>query len=242
MKPLIFFPLLAFLLGVFVSIFLFIDWLRHGRRPWFLLLWAVALFLFYWFQVPVVLTNLGVVIVVANFNLFFALTFPITFLSLILIFLGVLEITKTPIGKWVKGALVLWLLSSIIFFVWQFVANEGIIKTYSLPLVGNLVFYLPIRILIIGTLLRWLLKTGTKTILGYLGAIGVIGESVLGIVRNVLILKSVLFYPPEFWYVVLSGLKIFFMLQTFSIFLISFGFLFLHRMYYRSRTAPEGKS
>jgi len=229
------FPLFALALGALVSICLLVEWLRHGRRPWFLLLWALALFLMYWFQVPVILTNLGKVITVTDFNLFFALTLPTTFLALILIYLGVVEITRFQLKRQTKVLLFLWFLSSILFFAYQFIVNEGIIRTYAPPLVGNLVFYLPIRIFIIAILVRWLFGPARKTLLGYMGAAGVIGESVLGGVCNILILKNVLTYPPEFWYVVLSGLKIFFVLQTFSIIAVALGFFFLHRMYYGTR-------
>src|SRR3989338_11500205 len=88
------FPGVAFVLGLLVSAYLFIEWLRHHRRPWFLLYWALALFLMYWFQVPVILTNLGKTIVQSEFNFFFAITFPITFVALILIYLGVLDAIK----------------------------------------------------------------------------------------------------------------------------------------------------
>ncbi len=229
------FPALAFILGIIASIYLFVEWLRHGKRPWFLLLWSLALFLMYWFQIPVILTNLGRVITVTSFNLFFAITLPITFLALILMYLGVAEITGLQINRNKKTILFLWFMFSLLFFAWQFIVNEGIIKTHALPLVGNIVFYIPLRLLIIVASARWLMKPESQTTFGIIGATAVAGESIIGLIRNVLIIKNVLAYPPEYWYIVLSGLKIFFLLQTLSILLLVAGFFFLHLSYYRTR-------
>lgn len=223
------FPLLALILGIIVSFCLFFDWLKCKGRPRFLLWWALALFLMYWFQVPTILAKFGKVLTVTEFNFFFALTLPITFLALMFVYLGVVGITKVNLGKGVKLLLAAWFILSVIFFAYQFVSNGGIIKTYALPLVGNLAFYIPIRLLIALTIIRWLFKSDFKTILQILGASGIILESALGIFRNFLILKNVLAYPPEYWYVVLSGLDIFFILQSFSVIFAALGFLFLHK-------------
>ncbi|GEM_PF-6302158 len=233
MRLLVLFPLLTLVLSVILSLRLFVDWFKHGRRPWFLLFWSLSLFLMYWFLVPLIFTGLGKVITVTDFNLFFALTLPVTFLALIFVYIGVLEITGAVLKKNTKIILFFYFLLSLLFFAYQFILNDGIIKTYALPLIGNLAFYLPLRILIVSAVIGWLVKPGPKTLNGYLGAFGIIGDGVLGGIRNILIVKNVLAYPPEFWYVVLSGMHSFFYLQIFSIVLIAFGFFFFHRMYYR---------
>lgn len=236
------FPGLAFVLGLIVSTFLFTEWLHHGRRPWFLFYWGLALFLMYWFQVPVVLTNLGQVIVQSDFNFFFSITLPITFVALILIYWGVLDIAQIRLTRRLTIAFLVWFLFAVAFFAQQFIAQGGVIQTYALPLVGNFGFYLPIRTLIIVTLLWWLWKAHDKTMFGVLGASAVIAESVLGLTRNFLIVKNVLAYPPEFWYIVLAGLDIFFILQTASIILLAVGFVFFHLRQFQGRLfQPPGK-
>ncbi|OGZ61004.1 MAG: hypothetical protein A2919_00700 [Candidatus Spechtbacteria bacterium RIFCSPLOWO2_01_FULL_43_12] len=218
------FPGLAFVLGLLASMYLFAEWVRYHRRPHFSLYWALALFLMYWFQVPVILSNLGKTIVQSEFNFFFAITFPITFVALVFIYLGVLDAIKfqmRPITKLLFGA---WVISALIFFVQQFIVQDGVIQNHVLPLVGNIAFYGPIRTLIILTLVFWLRNTKNKALYGILGALAIIGESVIGLVRNFLIIKNVIQYPPEFWYIVLSGLDIFFILQTASIILLVAGF------------------
>lgn len=231
------YPALALMLGILLSIYLFAVWLRHpSRRPKFLLFWALALFLMYWFQVPVILTNLGRQATITNFNLFFAITFPITFLALSLIYLGALDVLNLKMRPNSKRLFFLWFLSAIAFFAYQFIVQQGVIQTYTLPLVGNLAFYVPIRILIILTLIGWI-RRGGGSIYGLFGAAGIIGESILGLTRNFLIVKNVLAYPPEFWYVALTNLKIFFILQSTSIILLAIGFFFFHQEYHCKETS-----
>ena len=85
----------ALVLGIIVSIYFVIWWWQHrdGRHALSLLYWAIALFLFYWFQVPAILAGFGRVVTVTDFNLFFTLTFPITFVALILVYVGILSIS-----------------------------------------------------------------------------------------------------------------------------------------------------
>ncbi|KKT29277.1 MAG: hypothetical protein UX18_C0038G0009 [Candidatus Azambacteria bacterium GW2011_GWC2_45_7b] len=233
-------PALALILGVFLSAYLVKQWVGHPteRRPRFFLFWAAALFLMYWFQIPMILANLGRAIRVKDFNLFFALTLPIAFLALVFLYIGLVDILEIRLKSSTKFLLTGYFLAAVIFFAYHFIARGGIIETYSLPLIGNLVFYLPIRLLIIFVLAKWLMGRPTAPNLdSILGAAGIMGESVLGIIRNILIIKNVLAYPPEFWYVVLVNLRIFFILQIASLFLLILGIFFLHREYCRRQSA-----
>lgn len=230
------YPALALVLGIASSVYLFTAWVRHPKkRPTFLLFWASALFLVYWFQVPVILTNLGWTTTITSFNFFFAITLPVTFLALSLIYWGVLDVLRIQLQPRSKHLFLIWTFCAILFFAYHFIVRQGIIDTYALPLIGNLAFYLPIRVLIIFTLIGWIARTKSKNRQGVIGASFVIGESLLGISRNFLVTKYVLTYPPQFWYVVLTNLKIFFILQTASIIFLVFGFFFLHRMYHRNK-------
>ncbi|MBI1956850.1 MAG: hypothetical protein HYS44_00095 [Candidatus Niyogibacteria bacterium] len=230
-------PALALTLGVLTSVYFVVQWWRQrdGRRERALLLWALALFLMYWFQVPAILSGLGKTITVTDFNLFFALTFPITFLALIFIYIGILQISGIRLGKKQMLALSAWFLAAILFFAYQFIVNKGVIQTYLLPLMGNL-FYIFIRALIVFTVIRLLIRPEMQTRVGILGAAAIVTESILGLARNFFIIDQVLTYPPQFWYLAIASSQFFFVTQTLSIILLVFGFYFLHRLY---RGSPE---
>jgi len=224
-------PSAALALGVAASVYLFVWWIRHrkegGKR--FVLFWALSLFFFYWFQVPAILVGFGRTITVTDFNFFFALTFPITFLALILIFLGILGATGLRISGRKYALFFAWFGAAIAFFADQFIVGEGIIQTYSLPLVGNIIFYLPIRIMIIILLARWLFRQESKTTFGVLGSVSIIAESVLGLTRNFIVIKNVLAYPPQFWYPAMTSSNFFLITQAVSVILLALGFYFFHR-------------
>lgn len=220
--------------GVSTSIYLLAMWFRHAvPRPRFLVLWAAALFLHYWFQVPAILVGWGRQITVTNFNLFFAITLPITFVALVLLYAGLLEIFGMRPAPRAKRLFYGWVIGAFVFFAWYFIRHGGVIETYSMPIVGNLAFYLPIRILIFVPLVRWLFRPGPKTAGVALGAAALGGANLLGLVRNILVVRTVLAYPPDFWYVALGALRIFSILQTLGIILTIVGFYFLCRSWRR---------
>lgn len=228
-------PSLAFVFGLTASIYLVVwRWLHksdaHARA---LLFWAISLLLMYWFQVPAVLVGLGITITVTDFNLFFALSFPVTFLALMLLYLGVLQIKQIALSRKKKMLLFMWFAAAIIFFAYYFIINKGIIETYVLPLGGNIVFYMPMRLMIIAAAVKLLLRPEMRTPAGISGMAAVIGESVLGLARNVFIINKVLLHPPQFWYSVISDSQFFFITQALSIIMLAFGFFFLHLVCHR---------
>ncbi len=230
-------PALALFFGVISSVYFLVLWWRHcsERHARAYLYWALALLFFYWFQVPAILVSLGKTVTVTDFNLFFALTFPITFLALMLVYLGVVRMFGFEISKSKKIILGIWFVTAIIFFAYQFILQQGIIQTYALPLGGNIAFYIPIRIVIILSILKLFYETNLKKALLIPGALGVIAESVLGLARNVFIIINVLKYQPQEWYLVIASSKFFFITQTMSILLLVFGFYFLQQAYHRAR-------
>jgi len=193
----------------------------------------------FWFQVPLILTSMGRVVTVTDFNFFFAITFPITFLALILVYAGICDILGIHFKPRTNKLFIGWFVFAVLFFSYHFIVNAGIIKTYALPLGGNIFFYPLIRTLIILTLLKWLVRPGVKTAVGVMGAMILVAESVIGLYRNFLVVKTVLAYPPAFWYLAMAELKIFFTLQTVSVILLAAGFFFLHRMYCRTKTGAK---
>ena len=227
-------PSLALTLGILTSGYFIVQWLQHRdeRHMNALISWALALFLIYWFQVPAILIGFGKIITVTSFNLFFTLTFPITFLALILVYVGILQISGTKLGKKQKIIFLIWFFSAIIFFGYHFILNEGVIQTYLLPLGGNIAYYLVIRVLIIFALIRLLYRVEMQTLYGVLGAGALITEGFLGLVRNFFIIDRVLTYPPQFWYFSIAKSQFLFTTQTMSIILLVVGFYFLHLLYH----------
>ena len=238
----------ALVLGIAASAYFLIWWRRHRgeRHARALLFWSIALFLFYWFQVPAILAGFGKVVTVTDFNLFFALTFPMTFLALIMVYLGILQIWGGGGGRVRVGEtgimstrskilFFVWFVFAITFFAYYFIVRKGIIDTFAFPFVGNLALYLPLRILIIFTAVKLIFRPELRTAYGVLGCAGIISESILGIMRNFFVIKTVLAYPPQFWYVAMTGSQFFFITQTISIILLVCGFYFLHLAYHRLR-------
>ena len=187
----------------------------------------------FWFQVPAILARVGEAVTVTDFNLFFTLTFPITFLALLLVYIGILQISGIELGKKQKVVLWVWFLSAVLFFAYHFILNKGVIQTYLLPLGGNIVFYSVIRTLIILTMLRLLYRAEMRNFYGFVGAGAIIVEGVLGLARNFFIIKQVLTYPPQFWYFAIAESRFFFVTQAFSIIFLVVGFSFLHLLYHR---------
>ncbi|MEK9194279.1 MAG: hypothetical protein AAB884_00525 [Patescibacteria group bacterium] len=231
----IFLPALALVSGILASIYLLVEWYKHKERLRFPLLWAIALFLMYWFQLPVILNNSGKVVTATNFNLFFAITLPIVWIAIFLVYLGSLSVLGFNLKRSQKTIIAIWFLAALLFFGYNFIINEGVISSYAFPIVGNIVFYLPLHLLIIAAFFRRFFQPlHGKKLIFFFGSLAIVGASVLGIIRNFIILKSVLAYPPQFWYLVLTSQKVFFALQTSSIILLVLGFFLLHHWHYKS--------
>src|SRR3989344_2841961 len=127
------YPALALVLGVLTSIYLFVAWFRHPKkRPAFILYCSAGLFLMYWFQVPIILTNLGRTTTITAFNFFFAVTFPVTFLALAMIYWGVLDALNIRLNRMLKVLFLAWLLSAAAFFAYHFIIYYGVISTHNL--------------------------------------------------------------------------------------------------------------
>lgn len=190
----------------------------------------------YWFQVPAILTGLGKTITVTGFNLFFTLTFPITFLALAMFYLGILLISGKKLSARKEIFFLVWFAAATLFFAYFFITRGGVIDTYIMPLAGNILLYLPIRLLIIFAAIRLLFHAEIRSVCGIIGVAGVAGESILGLMRNLFVVKTVLVYPSSFWYVALSNSRFFFVTQAASIIFLAVGFYFLHKAYCRLRS------
>ena len=164
----IFLSALAIILGVATSVYFFISWWRHRdkKKPLALLYWAIALFLMYWFQAPAIFVSFGKSITVTDFNFFFALTLPITFLALILVYSGLIRLAGINLNQKYKILFAVWFLIAVLFFGYHFFIKGGIIKDYLLPIAGNVAFYVPIRILIIVTVLKLFCRPGLMNVYG----------------------------------------------------------------------------
>lgn len=233
--PLFIFSIAVLTLGVVIGLYLLLEWFRHGRRYKFPLYWAIGLFLFYWFQIPYILANAGVRFTVTDFNLFYALTLPTIFGGLMLIYLGILSILQPPNIKKIKFWLSLWLAACFLFFFYYFVIKGGVIDNHSSVFVVNLLFFVPARLLILFALWRWLRRQSwQKTKMTIFGIALMMGWAVMGIAGNVLAIKRLLAYPPQFWFIALAEFQLIFILQSTSMFLLILGFLLVHKNCFRN--------
>ena len=67
-----------------------------------------------------------------------------------------------------------------------------------------------------------------------IGIVLMMGWAVMGIVGNVLAIKRLLAYPPQFWFIALAQFELMFLLQSVSMLLLILGFLFVHKNCFRN--------
>lgn len=219
--------MLALALGTAGSLCLFIEWLVHKRKYQFLLLWSIGLLLQYLFQIPAILSNLGKRFTLTDFNPFFSLTLSLSFLGLILIYLGILY----AVGRAWKTCmhLVIWFASIAILYSFMFYNHR--IFTSDIPtFITSFLFYFPLYALILHALWKWYrkhdwIKTGLTTV----GIVMLAIAAVIGIVKGLVFLREGLAYPPYFWFVPSSSSRFVFVSQSLEVISFVLGFLFVHK-------------
>lgn len=234
-NPTFYLSLAVLVIGILGGLYLFLEWLRHGRQHKFPLLWGNGLLLLYWFQIPFILVNAGVRFTITDFNFFYAFALPTTFGGLVLVYLGILSVLQPPNSKKIKFWLSLWFVACILFFFYYFVIKGGIITDYSSVFIVNLLFFVPARLLILFALWEWLrLQSWEKTKMTIMGIVLMISWAIMGIAGNVFAVKRLLAYPPQFWFIALLEFKPMFLLQAISLLLLVLGFIFVHRNCFRN--------
>ncbi len=226
-NPEFYLSLLALVLGTAGSVYLFIEWIVHKRKYQFLLLWSIGLLLQYLFQIPAILSNLGKGFILTDFNAFFSLTLSLSFLGLLLIYLGILY----AIGRARKThrRLVIWF--GIIAILYSFMFYDHRIFTSDTPtLITAFLFYLPLYGLILHALWKWHRQQDwIKTRLTTVGILMLAIAAAIGIVKSYVFLWGGLAYPPAFWFIPSSSSQPMFVLQSLEIISFVLGFLCVHR-------------
>ena len=223
-----YFSLVTLVIGVIGGLYLFIHWLRH-RKHKFSLLWAIGLFLLYWFQVPFILANAGVRFTVTNFNLFYSITLPLVFLGTILIYLGILSVSPFKNQKRVNLYLFLWFVLSALVFAYYFIFQVGY-STRLFQFGPTLVFFLPLYLLILSALWRWYRRQDfSKTKSTSIGLIAITLSILLKIGGSLIAISRMLAYPPEFWFIALTDFDTLFFLEALNTLLLLTGFFLVHK-------------
>jgi hypothetical protein len=225
----------ALLIGILGGLYFFCEWLRHKHASAFF--WALGLFCLFLFQIPAILGDAGVRFVLTQFNLFFAVSFPISFFGLIMIYFGILSLTE-PFPRNAYLVFSVWFSASLLFFTKYFFLNQTV--TSHWPLYGAiLLFFLPVHILNLWALFSFSIANQCPRNCPYMLGITALTLSLLcGIGRNIVLLKWFATYPPAFWFLALQP-EILFWLQISGSVLLLAGFLLLHR-YLKAgpRTSP----
>lgn len=215
------------------------SWLHRGTpHARAAILWATALFLMFWGQIPAILIGFGEVIVVNDFNLFFALTFPATLLALVFLYAGVRRIAGRPISQTTQRMLVGWFIVALAYFMVTFVVRGGVIESYASLIIG-VAFFMLLRLYIIKGIWGMIRSEEIRGRDGMLGAGLLITEAFVGLSRNVALIDSFLSRPPQYWYVGLARSPIFFIAMTASIVLLVAGFYYLHVSFLRHASSSR---
>ncbi|MBU6500227.1 MAG: hypothetical protein KGJ89_00110 [Patescibacteria group bacterium] len=217
----------ALLAGIGGGIYFLTEWLWHNRTYKFLLFWAIGLFCLFIFQIPTILTNAGRHLVLTDFNKFFSIIIPISFLALVSIYLGILSLVK-PVRKKVYISFTIWIIASLAYFGFYFWENN--VFTSRIPLYGMIIlFFLPIHILnLIAVSRLWAITASGKSVSYKTGLIFIVFALFCGLARNALFLYGFSVYPPAFWYLALQYPELFW-LQILGIIGVLTGFLLIHK-------------
>jgi len=238
-SPEFYLSLLALVLGAAGSLYLFIEWLVHKRKHQFLLLWSIGLLLQYLFQIPVILFNLGKGFILTDFNAFFSLTLSLSFLGLLLVYLGILY----AIGRARKTHIHLVVWFALIAILYSFVFYDYRIFTSDTPmLITAFLFYIPLYVLILYALWKWYRKDDwIKTRITTVGIIMLAIATVIGIVKSFVFLWGGLVYPPSFWFVPSSSSCFVFVSQSLEVISFVLGFLFVHKNCFKNSKLEAGE-
>lgn len=210
--------------GFACSAYLFYDWLKHGRSQPHVFLWAIGLVFFYPFLLPFVAAKFTESIVLSEWSVFFSATVPLVFLGWAFIYWGILQaksksqLLKPPIF------LVLWIVTSFIFYVFRFIPTPF---EKILSIVGIVVFFLAIHFLILWTLWGWF-RTAQQEAEHFWKKAGILvlaTATILSIARYLMILEGLLNFPQGFWFLTIATFDIGFILRSVVVILLAVGFL-----------------
>jgi len=222
------FSFLALIFGVFAGVYFFVNWLCRRRKCTFLVIWALALFLFYWFKIPNILSNAGLEITLTDFHGFFIGTAFIYFVAHIFIYLGIMFIEPGTYSERTGKLLILWSGLALVFFSAYFLI-EGL-EQYMPLWLSVLFFYLPIQFLILSALYRWFRRKEVFTTKRSLLGVFCMLLSIFSlIISSIFYLTQLLANPSMFWFAAVTFSYSNSLLQTLSTLLLVAGMLLVHK-------------
>lgn len=234
-----FLSLFSFGLGLLCSAYLFYEWLKHRRVHAFPLFWSVGLLIFNIFNVPTVWANIKPPINISDWIGFYTLTIPLVFLGWILIYIGVIHVRSLSEKHRLAERLFFgWFLASLIFYYFRFSLEPP--KGYILSFVGIMVFFLPIHILALISLWRWLRAKGKYIDRRIRAGIAVmIVALIVSVIRYFITINSLINYPPKYWFLSIISFDMVFILRNVVVVLLASGFFLVHKYYFFEDSKDE---
>ncbi|OGY99492.1 MAG: hypothetical protein A2945_01385 [Candidatus Liptonbacteria bacterium RIFCSPLOWO2_01_FULL_52_25] len=224
----LYFSLATLLLGIAGAGYLLLEWIHHRRERRFALLWSVGLFLLFWFQIPAILSHANQSFTLTDFNIFFSFAFPISFVGNLLIYAGILSVTRPSSPRRAITFVVWAAVATILFFF--FFANQNTISSRAPTFIFIFLFFMPLHILVLVELRRWWKSQELFTTRAcYLGIAVLMASYALGIFQNVFVLDRSLRFPPEFWFLAVADSSALFIMQSLGTLLLLVGFFFVHQ-------------
>lgn len=230
MDYLLYITILTLVSGFLGGLFLLIEWLRHQRRHFFIFAWACALFLLNWFQIPSILSELGITITYPDFNSLFLWSTQFNFLAYILIYFGIRSFSCNPIKK-VSSYLILsgWFFAGLVYYYLLYSGGRTIQSPWEL-IGGVLLFFIPIHILTLKLLFGTCLNKSQKySKRSRFGIRLLILSSILTLSRLMFLIYCASIYPASSILPLARANPFYINTQTFGIISLVLGFVLLHK-------------
>lgn len=228
--------LIVFGLGLLTGLAFFIDWLFGRPARMFMLPWAFGLLLLHWLQLPVVLASSGFLVYVSDLNNFITFTFPLSFIGLVLIYAGMMSIAPPQHRHTFDAFIILELAIALLVYLVSLITNSGAQSNFVLVIVTNLLFFIPMRLLLLLSAWQWHQKLDAKVHTGHVGLLFLMGWAVAGVLNHALLLPRLLVYPQQFWFVAYASYQLLYFMEVVSVPILLIALLLL-RISYR-RVAP----
>lgn len=227
---------LVFGLGLAAGLIFFLDWLVGRPARMFLLPWAFGLLLLHWLQLPAILASTGALLYVPDISAFITFAFPLSFIGLVLLYAGMMNIAPPQHRHTFDALIIIELAIALVVYLVALFTNSGAQSNFVLVLVTNLLFFVPMRLLILLSAWQWHRRLGSSVRAGHIGLLLIMGWAAAGIINHLLLFPRLFAYPEQFWFIAYVSYELLYFLEAGSIPMLLLG-LFLLRFSYR-RIAP----
>lgn len=217
------------ILGTLGCAYLIFEYLRHGKTAKFLLFWAIGTLLLFWFRIPIIMLNAGVKFFFSTFDIFLAVTFPMAMVGLILLIRGAQLIYAELNRKETNKFLNIWMVLTVIFFGLMFIEGT-LLQAKAAFLVANLFLFLPVRLILLYSIFRWL-SGWWKSVDNFFrtGIIMMAASAVIGAFQHIIAVPRIFAGPTELWFLSIGGFEATFILEIAGMMLLLVGIFLVHR-------------